>query len=211
MRISKEIENSISRSITEIEEASSAEIVIAFSFNSSEYKDQKYLWGVIGIFLGLILQSILLLVKPDLVIAFYSVLLNALFFFFLFYYIAHESYFMRTLLISKRKRKEICISKANLMFQEKHLSGTMERNCLLIFLFPNEKEIIWLPDIGIEQKIRPADINEIFFGLSGFLDDRNFIEEFEKRMSCLKKLLSCNFPPSKENPDEIPNTMWIIK
>jgi len=185
--------------VTEIEQSTSAEIVIAIAKQSGSYKDISLIFGFICSILSLaLIMMVPWIIHHMLVIP--MVLLS-----FLTGYAICEKIDTLKMLLSSSHRKIIQVDRgAKVAFFEEHVSATKNRTGILLYISLLEKRVEILTDCSIDGKLSKSIWNNLAKEL--MISIKNNKEEmFLQNMKKWGDILNREFPPEKDDINEMPN------
>ncbi len=204
--LSQASQASIERVIADIEKKTSAEIVVAISKHSGEYRDVCYLSGIIltGI-------SLIILILSPFDFHMYDIIPDVIISFFLGYYLCRVFPGLCRLLTTKRRRKEQVLRASHRVFFEEGVSATRQRNGILVYLSFFEQLVEIVPDVGIDGAIPRAEWHTLRHRVNALMRSGAAVDVLLQAISEGMNCLSQAFPPGEDNPDEIPNRPRIIQ
>jgi len=197
---------SIEQIVTDIEKKTSAEIVVAISRYSGDYRDVSYLSGCI-----LTVVSLVVLVLSPLNFHMYDIIPVVLVSFFLGYWLCRTLPGLCRLLTTRGRRKEQVRRASHRVFFEEGVSATRQRNGILVYLSIFERLVEIVPDAGIDGAIPRAEWHTLRHRLNALMHSGSAVEQVLQALSEGMQFLSLTFPPGEDNPDEIPNRPRIIQ
>lgn len=188
-------------SVAAIEAASRAEVVVVVSGRSGSYAEIDLTWGILAgmTALGVLLHSPWNF-NPDLV------LLEVGLWGVLGWLASRRLDPLRRALTSEKRRRAQVEAAARQAFVEEGVSATRERTGVLVYLSLLEREVVLLPDLGLDGLVPRAVWNQALHSLRGSRDHKGLEERFFRAMAELAEALPRYAPAHAENPDEIPNT-----
>lgn len=190
----------ITRLVDDLETRTEAEIVVAIVPQSGVYHDASGLFGALFGVLGLVFMVL----NPWTVHGEWIPLEFAILYA-LGCLVAHKLPVLRRLFtVHARRVKEVKKAAASVFHDEK-LSRTRSRTGLLVFYSIFERELLVIPDVGVETAVETAAFNRKVFELAKAPRGVAPEEDFAAGLKSLGELLAEALPPSDDNPDEIPN------
>lgn len=112
-------------------------------------------------------------------------------------------------LIGKQRRAKAAEILARACFQKGGIHHTRDKTGLLIFIAVWERQIVILPDRGVELAVPPKEWERIQQGFKGFFQARHPAEEFIRQMENLSAVLSQYVPQVEDDVNELPDRMDI--
>jgi len=201
MTITEELLDRIEQQVADTEERTSAEIVVVLAGRSGAYRDLAVL---VGAGVGLVTLLLLLYVPlsfPAATVVPLTVLAGLA-----GGVLAGRSpSLMRVLSLEERRRAQVRAA-ARVSFVDEAVSATRERTGLLIYLSFMEDRIELLSDHGLDAKIPQGEWNELVATGS----DLPWDERIGDLLARATPLLEERFPPTGDNPDEIPNRPRVL-
>jgi len=204
--LSQASQASIEGIVADIEKKTSAEIVVAISRHSGDYRDVSYLSGNI-----LTALSLIVLVASPVNFHMYDIIPVTFVSFFAGFYLCHSLPALCRALTTRRRRKEQVVRAAHRVFFEEGVSATRQRNGILVYfsIFEGLAEIV--PDVGIDGAIAGAEWHKLRHTLNGLIRSGAGTEVLLQALSDGMCCLSAAFPPGDDNSDEIPNRPRIVQ
>lgn len=190
----------ITRLVDELEAKTEAEIVVAIVPQSGVYHDASGLCGALLGALGLAFMVYNPWTVHDQLIPLEFALIYAL-----GCLAAHKIDGLRRLFTGYERRSKEARKAAASVFHDEKLSRTRGRTGLLVFCSLFEREVLVLPDVGVEEAVEMGAWNKKVFELARAPRGVNPEEDFARGLKELGGLLAEALPPSDDNPDEIPN------
>lgn len=194
----------VEASVTSVERASDAEVVVVVAPRSGSYADVDLRWAIL---LGLAALTVILhspwSFHEDLV------LLDVLLFGLLGALLSHRLDPLRRLLTGAARRHAQVEAAARQAFVEERVSATRERNGVLLYVSLLEREVEILPDHGLDGRVPRAEWNEVLHDLRAARSLEDLETRFLKALDRLKERLAVHAPATGDNPDEIPNAPRI--
>lgn len=197
---------SIEQIVADIEKKTSAEIVVAISRHSGDYRDVSYLSGCI-----LTVVSLVVLVLSPFSFHMYDIIPVVLVSFFLGYWLCRTLPGLCRLLTTRGRRKEQVLRASHRVFFEEGVSATRQRNGILVYISIFERLVEIVPDAGIDGAIPRAKWHTLRHRLNALMHSGSAVEQVLQALSEGMQCLSLTFPPGEDNPDEIPNRPRIIQ
>lgn len=199
--LSEDFQRKMEECITDVEKKTSAEVVIAVSRKSGEYRDTCYLGGMMLALISLCC----IMFCPFFVVHPYAVIPDVIFFFLCGYLFSKHYPVVVYLLTTARRRNHQVQKAAEIAFLEEGVSATKDRTGILFYISLFEKRVEILPDLGIDGRIPRAEWNQLRHDLNNLMRKKGqggkFLEHLCRSGAILEKAL----PALGENPDEIPN------
>lgn len=204
--LSQASQASIENIVADIEKKTSAEIVVAISRHSGDYRDVSYLSGCI-----LTAVSLAVLVLSPFNFHMYDIIPVVLVSFFLGYWLCRTLPGLCRLLTTKGRRKEQVQKASHRVFFEEGVAATRQRHGILVYLSLFERLVEIVPDVGIDGAVPRAEWHTLRHRLNALMHSGAEVEAILQALSEGMHCLSQAFPPGEDNPDEIPNRPRIIQ
>lgn len=109
--------------------------------------------------------------------------------------------------ISHKYKGDDIVKAAETVFQQLGMHQTQERNGILIFMVPKQRQFAIFGDAGINVKMQPSDWDEIRDRMQQQFQAKQFADGVIQGISDIGKILSTHFPPTTENPNELSNQL----
>lgn len=203
MTITEELLDRIEQRVADTEERTSAEIVVVLAERSGSYRDLVVL---VGTGVGLVALLLLLYVPlsfpaativPLTVLAGLAGAVAA----------GRSAALMRLLSLEERQRSQVRIA-ARVSFVDEAVSATRERTGLLIYVSRLEDRLELLTDHGLDSRIARGTWNALLAEVAA--QDLPWDQRVDDLLGRATPLLEEHFPPTDDNPDEIPNRPRVL-
>lgn len=109
------------------------------------------------------------------------------------------------LLAGSREMNEAVTSCAVHSFVRYGVSGTVNRSGILIFISLFERQVLILADKGINEKVDPDTWKAVSDRIAAEMKAGRPAEAVIGAVASCRTLLASHFPPSEDNPDELPD------
>lgn len=106
--------------------------------------------------------------------------------------------FARIFLSSHRKETET-LQYAQSLFLSKELFATKQRSGILLLLSEFERQVVVVPDKGLQEQLTREKMNQMIAGMSGFLKKNEVRNAFESGLAMLRTSLSLPVSGDTEN------------
>jgi putative membrane protein len=189
--------------ITEVEQASSAEVVVALAYKSGDYRDVHYLWGGVLAFLSLLFLILSPFHFNDL-----AIIPDVVLFFFLGYYLSRRLPGMARFFTTAKRRAAQVQNAAIVAFYEDGVTATQDRCGIFFYISAFERQVEIIPDMGVDGRIPRGEWNTLARDLTAILGSRDSagsVDQFMERFRCAGTILCRAYPPDLEKTNEIPN------
>lgn len=183
--------------VTELEKATSAELIVVAAPRSGSYRDLVVLASSV---MGLLV--IMLAVWTPIPFSAALIPLDFLVVAGLTWFIVNRSPVILRLLSSSARRKRQLREAAQAAFLDEVVHGTRSRTGMLIYVSALEGEVLLIPDLGVAGHVPGAEWNLVP------TQARN-LDEFLEVLKASGQILARFLPPEGDNPDEIPNAPRI--
>jgi len=190
----------VEKLVQEIEEQSSAEIVVCFHQSACSYRDLDLIWGILFA-LAVLAYKIWspFVFDPD------WVLFNVVVFGCIGFFLSRGVSGVRRLFLSGGRRSREVQRVAEADFTRLGVSKTERRTGLLLSVSRFERSITLVPDLALEEKIAPRlwdDWNNQYqFSLSG----EKLLDNLEELLQALKAPLARQLPVRDDDVNELPD------
>ena len=94
-------------------------------------------------------------------------------------------------------------------FLKAGMQNTKNKTGVLIFILFSERKFEIIADEGINSKISESHWEEIKNEISGEFKNENYLEGLTKAINDIGNVLKTEFPPSRDNPDELSNEVIV--
>lgn len=195
---SREFFSQVEAKVQQIESVSQAEIVVLVSSRSGSYADVDLRWALVMVFatLAFILHSSFVF-SPN------TILLDVCLMGLLGWFCSGKSSFLRRLLTSRKRRLRQATHSAAQAFTEENVSATLHRSGILLYVSLLERELVVLPDIGVDARMPRAEWGKFVdpvLQASSLADmEAQFLQGLDGLAECLAKYL----PASEVNLNEL--------
>lgn len=211
---------SIRDAVVDAECATSGEIALAATTESSDYSFSELLFAVI---LGAIAFAVLLPfngaiaalidgafwhVEPWYLPAFYGIASFAVIA--LVFLVANIPAIDR-LVVPRAFRRKAVRDRALRHFTESGVYATAEHTGILVFVSYMEREVRIIADTGISAKIDQKEWDAIAQGVARGVKAGKTADALVSAVRRCGELLAAHFPPKAENPDELPDGLVILE
>ena len=199
-------EKELEKTIADIEEQTSVEVVACITPSSDSYMDAYYKGGIIAllVMLAFILYSPFIIseymIPIDLAVSFVAGMLAVKLF-----------PPLRRILVSKKRREEYVHHRANAWFRENGLTETIERTALLIYISVFEKKCRLIADTGILTALPASDWKEMQQRFEDGFATRVLPDTIIELLPTITTVLSECLPPAEDNIDELSNTLRRVE
>ncbi len=190
----------LEEAVTEVEQATSAEVVVALAFKSGDYRDVHYLWGLALAFLSLLFIILSPFHFNDL-----AIIPDVVLFFFMGYYLSLRLPKMARLFTTAKRRDAQVKNAALAAFYEDGVTATKDRCGIFFYMSAFERQVEIVPDMGVDGRIPRGEWNSLSRDLTAILNTGGSIDKFMERFKCAGALLCRAYPPNLEKTNEIPN------
>ncbi|MCU0723275.1 MAG: hypothetical protein MUC63_06625 [Planctomycetes bacterium] len=194
----------IEKAVSAVEKTTSAEIVVVLAPQSGSYLDREMLLGVAA---GIAALAVLVFAPVD----FHPALAFAdfLFAFGAATLISNRVWFLRRLVVGPRRTQANVRTSMLVAFHDEGVDSTRERTGVLVYASAFERAIRIHPDLGIEGKIGESAWNEILRE-AGSPSPSKIGDALVRVIEAAGAALAAKFPPTGDNPDEIPNRPRVM-
>jgi putative membrane protein len=196
-------EGRIAAAITQVEKSTSGEIVVVVGRAASGYHLVPVVWAaLIALALPLLLLPIFSLTARhlyDIEILVFAVLACALSF-------RRYRYQLVPFWIKRGRAHEA----AREQFLVRHISYTRGRTGVLVYVALAERYAELVPDAGIAQHIDDAAWKPVIERLTAKLREGHIADAIIQAVESCGTILAEKFPPSADNPDELPNKVILL-
>jgi putative membrane protein len=117
---------------------------------------------------------------------------------------------LKRVVVGRRRQEKNVRQSLLVSFHDEGVDSTRGRTGVLIYASVFERAIRIHADLGIEGKIGESAWNEILRG-AGTPSPGEMGETLVRVIEAAGAVLAKSFPPSAENPDEIPNRPRVVK
>ena len=190
----------IEGAIAEVEQTTSAELVLVLAASSGSYRDADLSAGALLSALGLIFMVFAPLPVHEILAVTHTLLL-----FLVGTMASRRLPSLRRLRTPDNRRREQTKVEASAAFHDEGVAATRERNGLLLYLSLLEQRLELVPDTGLEGKVATARWNEVLDGIRHLRSTSEWREAIVPTIRALGPILGEAYPPGADNPDEIPN------
>lgn len=116
---------------------------------------------------------------------------------------------LRRKLSSPARRRAQVLEHARAAFVEERVSSTRDRSGLLVYLSALEREVVFLPDLGVDAQLPRA----LFHDIERQLGDSTSLEDFQNRLLTqlerLEEPLRSKMPARQDDTNELDNAVRI--
>jgi putative membrane protein len=189
----------LTKSVSEIERTTDAELVLIVRARSGTYRHADYLFAAI---LGL--AGLLFLVFSPFDFHSYWLAIDVPLLFIVGAFVSSRSHSIRRLMTSKRFRNNAVRTAAAAMFYEAGIANTSAEMGLLVYLSILERRLELIADRGVLKSVPPLEWNQVTFELheAGRTPEPNRLFDPLQRLG---QLLACHCPATGDNPNELPD------
>ena len=191
--------------VAQIENGSSAEVVVAEQAQADAYADVNWKWATFASLL-----TLLVMVHSPIVFHPEGLILNTIFVGALGYLASWRAAWLRRCLTSARRRREQAERGADLAFTRLEVSHTRERMGLLLLVCRFEQVALLRPDVGLMGRVPGARWNQ----LQSQLDGARGLAQLEKAVSQvledLAPLLHEQAPRASGDQNELSDQVRIL-
>lgn len=103
------------------------------------------------------------------------------------------------------KERHDALAFAKKRFQELGMSGTKQRNAVLIYIVPRTRQFAVLGDLGIHQKCGDAFWKRVVSAMAPRMKNGKFTEAIVEAIRDIGAVLRQTFPVSDNDRNELPN------
>ena len=190
--------------VTELESQSSVEIVVAVAASSGNYKDAQ-LWSALTATWLTLAAAILLpidipepnLALPALMVIGFSI-----------GYLAARYPRVKHFFVGAQRKRHQVEEAAQLTFYREHVSATVDRTGILVYLSTEERDLEFLPDYGIDRVLPQATWNNLRQAI--LADPQRWTENLLTEMKKLQPVLNEKLPRKSDDRDELPNRPRMV-
>ncbi len=105
----------------------------------------------------------------------------------------------------ERKGKGEVLARAKKIFEKLGMTRTKRRNGVLIYFSLADRAFAVLGDRGIDQKVDQAFWMNLTRLMEQSFSSNHFAQGLEEAIQEIAKVLAAEFPPTKDDIDELPN------
>ncbi len=115
---------------------------------------------------------------------------------------------LRRLVVPRAMRSELVDTAAGATFFEENVSLTKDRNAVMLYVSVFEGELRLMPDVGVQQKVHDAALNEIMAGVANAVDadPTDLVCEAVRKLGHICK--EC-YPIQDDDDNELPDRPQI--
>jgi len=203
--VAEEILDRLEQRVVEVEEGTTAEVVVVLAHRSGSYRDAAALWGV-GVGLSALL---LLMVVP---VGFWegTVMALTLVAGLAGSAIAARQPFLLRLLSSRARQRGNVRRRARAAFFDEAVSATRERTGLLVFYSLLEDTVEVLTDHGLDARIAKGTWNTIVAEATEVAGPGRWEHNIDELLARCTPILAERFPCTEDNPNEISNRPRVL-
>lgn len=117
---------------------------------------------------------------------------------------------IQKLLTSPQDQKIAVIERAEIEFARKKMSETKARTGILLLVSMMERRAVVLGDKAIADRLSPETWDEVVHLMTSELKQKDLEKGMIKAIEKCGQILAQNFPPSRENPNELVDKLIII-
>lgn len=196
--------DAVESAVTELEQATDAEIVVVATPRSGSYRDVAILFGCGAAWLMLlaVLYSPWHFNPAWIPLELPAVGVAA-------GWVAHRSPGLIRALTRRSRREAQVRTAAEAAFQQEVVHGTRNRTGVLIFLSALEDRVLVIPDLGLDARVPGADWNGIRWGTGKQPHAPGNLDHFIDGLRAVGRVLAHRVPATDDNPDEIANAPRI--
>lgn len=190
----------IEKTVAEVEARTRAEILVVVNRQSGTYLDREILFGALGGVMTLAAMILSERVYAEALLIPYAGGIGLACF-----ALARWIRPLRRALVRGTRRSHQVLVGARNAFCALNAGATRERTGILVYVSRFEDRILVLPDYGIEAKVEPGAWQRLLDALGPPSRHPDLAAAIERFLREAGEVLARAFPPTPDNPNEVPN------
>lgn len=203
--VGEKILDRLEQRVADVEEGTTAEVVVVIAHRSGSYRDVAALWGV-----GVGLVTLLLLMVVPMGFWEGTVLVLTLLAGLTGSAVAARQPALLRLVASRGRQRHNVRQRARAAFFDEAVSATRERTGLLVFYSLLENSVEVLTDHGLDAKIAKGTWHTIVAESVAAADTGGWVQAIDELLTRCAPVLAERFPCTEDNPNEISNRPRVL-